>query len=116
MHRRGSVGSVASGRRGQCVRTRCIARTKVRFRGRVSREGSRVSRVAFARPRGAPKMRASIDDSDDGPGCVFFISRQPVSDSLPRAGELACEIGDADYCAYVEKTPLLKKRPPPSAD
>lgn len=92
MHRRGSVGSVASGRRGQCVRTRCIARTKVRFRGRVSREGSRVSRVAFARPRGAPKMRASTDDSDDGPGCVFIIPRQPVSDELPSAGELAREM------------------------
>ena len=92
MHRRGSVGSVASGRRGQCVRTRCIARTKVRFRGRVSREGSRVSRVAFARPRGAPKMRASTDDSDDGPGCVLIIPRQPVSDELPSAGELAREM------------------------
>ena len=92
MHRRGSVGSVASGRRGQCVRTRCIARTKVRFRGRVSREGSRVSRVAFARPRGAPKMRASTDDSDDGPGCVFIIPRQPVSDELPSAGELEREM------------------------
>ena len=34
-------------------------------------------------------MRASTDDSDDGPGCVFIIPRQPVSDELPSAGELA---------------------------
>jgi hypothetical protein len=37
-------------------------------------------------------MRASTDDSDDGPGCVFIIPRQPVSDELPSAGELAREM------------------------
>eukprot|EP00228_Micromonas_bravo_P000676 CAMPEP_0203003660 /NCGR_PEP_ID=MMETSP1401-20130829/1957_1 /ASSEMBLY_ACC=CAM_ASM_000894 /TAXON_ID=38833 /ORGANISM="Micromonas pusilla, Strain CCAC1681" /LENGTH=243 /DNA_ID=CAMNT_0049745241 /DNA_START=306 /DNA_END=1034 /DNA_ORIENTATION=- len=47
-HRRGSVGAVASGRRRQCVRARCIARAKARLRARVSHEGSRDTRV-FAR-------------------------------------------------------------------
>jgi hypothetical protein len=97
VHRRGSVGAVASGRRRQCVRARCIARAKARFRARVSHEGSRVLRVTFARPRRAPKMRLLVTRT--ARQLYERIAAQPVIDSASLGREREREM-------EIEETPL----------
>ena len=97
VNRRGSVGAVASGRRRQCVRARCIARAKARFRARVSHEGSRVLRVTFARPRRAPKMRLLVTRT--ARQLYERIAAQPVIDSasLGREREREMEIEETPF-------------------
>jgi hypothetical protein len=113
VHRRGSVGAVASGRRRQCVRARCIARAKARFRARVSHEGSRVLRVTFARPRRAPKMRLLVTRT--ARQLYERIAAQPVIDSasLGREREREMEIEETPREARFQ---TKKNHRRPSAD
>jgi hypothetical protein len=110
VHRRGSVGAVASGRRRQCVRARCIARAKARLRARVSHEGSRVLRVTFARPRRAPKMRLLVTRT--ARQLYERIAAQPVIDSasLGREREREMEIEETPREARFHQTKKNHRR------